>query len=201
MTSNVIMAQVRRAATSHVWSLLTIVLLVASVSLNVIQATRIGGLRSVIRTLRGEAQLAVGTSVPPMAVHDLRGQPTEVRFDGVDTPTVVYVFSPTCGWCARNLNNIKTLADQAGGRYRFVGVSLVEKDLQTYVERSGLTFPVFMKPDASSLKAFKLGGTPETVVVAPDGRVLKVWPGAFSEASHADVERFFKVVLPGLTQS
>jgi hypothetical protein len=96
---------------------------------------------------------------------------------------------------------VKTLASNADDRFRFVGVSLTDKNLQAHVADNGLECPIYMNPDATSLKSYKLGGTPETVVVAPDGRVLKVWPGAFTDASQRDIEQYFKVSLPGLAQS
>ena len=44
-----------------------------------------------------------------------------------------------------------------------------------------------------------LGSTPQTIVIAPDGRVLKNWIGAFGMPVQTQVEEFFDVRLPGLT--
>jgi hypothetical protein len=41
--------------------------------------------------------------------------------------------------------------------------------------------------------------TPQTIVIAPDGRVLKNWRGVYAQRSQPDVEAFFGVRLPGLT--
>ena len=41
----------------------------------------------------------------------------------VATPTILYHFSPSCSWCERNWENVRTLIRETRGRYRFVGIS------------------------------------------------------------------------------
>jgi hypothetical protein len=47
-------------------------------------------------------------------------------------------------------------------------------------------------------KAHSLSGTPETIVVSPDGKVLAVWLGAWTGKYQAEIETYFQIHLRGL---
>jgi len=47
-------------------------------------------------------------------------------------------------------------------------------------------------------KAYKMGGTPQTIVVSSDGQVLQNWNGAYTGEQQKQVEEFFGITLPGL---
>jgi len=55
-----------------------------------------------------------GTVVPHITVSDLSGRGERLSFNGGGKPTVLYVLSPTCKWCERNVQNIRTLAGGEG---------------------------------------------------------------------------------------
>jgi len=173
-------------------------LLTASAALNVVQARRISLLHSLVTQIKGEGLLAQGAVVPPLSVRTIDAKEQQVRFDDTNKPTVIYFFSPACGWCAKNLQNIKTLSTAAGTRFRFIGVSAVDQGLKEYLTRTDLGFPVYMTPSEASLKAFKFGGTPGTLVISPDGHVLKNWPGAYMGDDQKAIQAYFGVSLPGL---
>lgn len=61
----------------------------------------------------------------------------------------------------------------------------------------GPTFETFTQPSASVLNRFKLWATPQTLVIAEEGTILKRWQGAFSGDSKKEIEGFFSVHLPG----
>jgi hypothetical protein len=44
-----------------------------------------------------------------------------------------------------------------------------------------------------------LGSTPQTIVISPEGRVLKNWTGSYGEQVQAELEEYFQIRLPGLT--
>lgn len=88
-------------------------LLAVSVALNV-------GLSYQIRKfmVQKKAQLAMiearrlklGAQVPPLHVKRLGYDAAEtINYTGADRSTVLYVLSPTCGWCAKNELSIKHL--------------------------------------------------------------------------------------------
>src|SRR5712692_7588251 len=87
---------------------------------------------------------------------------------------------------------------QRGGRYRFIGVSLSQETLAEYVAKNDLKLPVYSGLSPETLKTYKLGSTPQTIVISPEGRVLQNWAGAYVGEQKAQVEAFFHVSLPGL---
>src|SRR5262245_54656828 len=85
-------------------------MLVCSVGLNVLLARKIKQVTGVQSASIVERQLKVGTKVPGFQGVDLKGQPQKIAYDqGAGKATVLYVFTPPCHWCERNLDNLKEL--------------------------------------------------------------------------------------------
>jgi len=57
--------------------------------------------------------------------------------------------------------------------------------------------PVYadIKPEVRA--AYQLGSTPETIVVSPDNKVMRVWHGAYENGVKQEIEKFLQVHLPG----
>ena len=102
---------------------------------------------------------------------------------------------------ARNLDNLRTLIDQRGKDYRFIGISLSQEGLEEYLSIQTLPFPVYIDIPKESGDAYKMGGTPQTVVVSSQGQVLQSWVGAYVGDQKSQVEAYFKVTLPGVSGS
>jgi peroxiredoxin len=139
--------------------------------------------------------LRIGEVVPPLKAKDSLGHEEQLAYEGI-LPTVLYVFKPTCVWCQRNEPNIKFLAHQCARKYRFVAVSLTSRDLGAFLAEHQLGFPTIADLDPDTRRAYKLGATPETVVLSSGGKVVKVWLGEFSSQNRRDIEHFFSVTLP-----
>jgi peroxiredoxin len=73
--------------------------------------------------------------------------------------------------------------------------------LKEYVEEHQLKFPVYSGLKGETIQALGLGGTPQTIIVSPDGRVLKVWKGAYADNLRPEVEAYFGIQLPGLVSA
>jgi hypothetical protein len=58
-----------------------------------------------------------------------------------------------------------------------------------------MTFPVYTGFSESSLASYHLGGTPETIAIAPGGIVLGSWDGAYIGPTKTAVEHFFSIPL------
>lgn len=149
---------------------------------------------------RAEARrLKQGTAVPALAAKRVEGNIVEtISYVGTDRPTVLYVLSPRCGWCARNENSIKKLIAEKRDEYRFVGISLVEEGAQDYAVTHELGIPLYTGVSEDTKAAYKMGGTPQTIVVSPKGIVLANWNGAYLSKQKNAVEDFFKVKLPDI---
>jgi peroxiredoxin len=173
--------------------------LVVSVALNVLLAYRLRSVNAAQEARIAEYQLKIGTTVPPISAKGLDGQREVISYQGANQPTVLYVFTPPCSWCARNIDNFKTLLDKRGSQYRFIGLSLSEEGLTEYVRKNDLVkLPVYSSLSTETGEAYKLSGTPQTIVVSPEGRVLQSWMGAYIGDQKSQVEAYFHVTLPGI---
>jgi peroxiredoxin len=174
--------------------------LLVSATLNVLLAHKVRSLTYARTTRISEYQLKVGASVTPITARRLGGEEEVISYPDSNKATVLYVFTPTCIWCARNMDNLKTLIDKESGQYRVIGLSLSQEGLAEYVAKNGLKLPVYSGLSPDTLKTYKLGSTPQTVVISPEGRVLQDWAGAYVGDQKSQVEAFFHVSLPGLRE-
>lgn len=151
------------------------------------------------RSATSAHSMPVGARVPPLTIHDLSGKNVRLTWPSSENRlTVVYLFSPSCGWCRRNSENLKALGDARHTKYRLIPISLSSVGLADYVVRYGLTFPVYAEPTAPAGAEFVYTGTPETLVISPDGTVKRVWRGAFTETVKEEIEAYLGVQLPGI---
>jgi peroxiredoxin len=178
--------------------LFLLVLLGLSLTLNVFLAFRLLTLPAAVA---GQPRmLAAGTKVPSLEAKELDGTPAVIAYSPGDRPTLIYVFSPTCPWCLRNIPNIKAIAEARSADYRIVGLSLDggRENISRYLAEHRLDIPVLVQPTAETFARYKLGSVPMTIVVSGSGEVEKVWHGAYGGAVAGDVSAFFSVSLPGL---
>jgi AhpC/TSA family len=176
---------------------LLLVLLLASLGLNVFLGIRLYRPTELAAGAPPRPRLAEGAVVPVIKGTTLDGQPYTVSYGGDRRPTVLYVFSETCKWCDQNAGNLATLVRERQKQFRFIGLSL--SPLQPgngKPDMDGLL--VLGDIDVAAMRAYGIGGTPHTIVVSPEGKVLKQWMGAYAATVERDVEQFFAVELPGL---
>jgi len=176
-----------------------LVLLIASLALNAYLGWNLKRLKSNSAEPQDSVKLSPGVTVQPITATSLSGKQETISYADYGKPTVFYVFSPTCIWCDRNNQNINAIVSLKGASFRFIGLSLADNGLQEYVESHHLSFPVFKDLTPESIQMLGLGATPHTIVISPDGHVLKNWVGAYDKSVHSQVEEFFNVRLPGLT--
>src|SRR5262249_36333965 len=143
------------------------VLLFASVIVNCLLARKVSKLRTVISAMQSEGRLQPGAALPALQGFSIDGKPQSLNYADVRVPTVLYVFTPQCGWCAKNIENFRALIQSSGPRYRIIGVSLTRQDLKEYLQKENLQLPIYTDVEESSRKTYKLGGTPATVVMSP----------------------------------
>src|SRR5258708_279659 len=180
-------------------AVLTIALAV-SVTINVILSNKVRGLTQGQTARISGRLLKAGETVPSIEAKRSDGKQNVISYQGATRPTVLYVFTPPCTWCARNMDNLKTLADKEDGDYRIIGLSLSEEGLAEYIRKNELKFPVYSGLSRETREAYKLSGTPQTIVISPEGKVLQDWVGAYVGDQKSQVEAFFHVTLPGLRE-
>jgi peroxiredoxin len=145
--------------------------------------------------------LTAGTSMPSIEAQTVDGTPGTIEYASASVPTVLYVFTPQCGWCKRNLPDLHALAGQAGNKYRLIGISLNDRDLKQYIATQHLDFPVYTHLSDSALSAYQLGSTPTTIVISPQGKILDSWVGVYGDDIKSKIESSLNVSLPGCCKS
>jgi len=174
-------------------------LLAGSVALNCAQIIKLNRMQS---RVAARPSIKPGTLIPPIAVVDAAGKTSELRYDGNPRPTVVYVTRAGCSWCERNRSNIDFLSTRFESKYRFVELSLLaDKNKKLEAEKEG-SRPARSFYGVTADKMFELyhiNATPQTLVVASNGQVLKNWSGAYNGRIREEVDAFFGTQVPGLT--
>lgn len=187
------MSSFRSVISKNLGTYSLIVVLALSLGFNVYLAGRVN-----FHAPEPTVPIKAGAKLPsPLPLLGVNGKQALLAFHDA-RPTVIYVFSPLCPWCKRNEENIKTLVAKDGGGYRFVGLSTLDTNLKQYIAAGHAPFPVYLIKSQAQMRKLGLIGTPETIVVNSNGRVEKVWQGAYVGTSATDVEHFFGVKLPGL---
>lgn len=162
---------------------------------------RVKLLNAVIQEVNAKNQAQVGAWVPPLEVIDPSGKSTVLSYSKSVGPTVLYAFSPDCGWCKRNLTSVRALAEQTADRYRFVGLSIGNAATTNYDDQHEVNFPVYVPTSQGNLSLYKLERTPHTLVISPDGYIVKSWQGAYMGDMTRQLRDFFGVEIPAADQS
>lgn len=158
----------------------------------------LGRIVIVSRTRTPAPVVAAGTGMPALrAIDHATNRAVTVGYGDVRVPTVVYFFSPSCGFCKKNEKNIASIASQTAGKFRIIGISLSTDKLDDFIREAEITFPVYTNLDPTVGKAYRIGATPQTFVVGPDAKVKSMWTGAFTAVTQKSVEAFFSLRLPG----
>ena len=181
--------------------------LLLSVALNVLQGRKVRSLsepldRCLEALRRGPVSrvLGVGSLAPPLRAHDPSGKEVDIAVARPGKVTVLYSFSPACGWCRRNSPNMQALIAGAGKHFDFVPISLTSSGLREYLSGLDVRGTVYSVPTAASREAYGLGATPETFVVGPNGRIMKIWKGAYLGPVALEVAALLEVRLAGMTK-
>ncbi len=174
--------------------------LILSVALNVLLARQLGQQRRLIENMTAPSGLLQNESVPSFSGKDPNGNPFDVTYSANMGDTILYIFSPDCGWCTKNIENIRTLSTHINSSNRFIGISLSSENLKNYLIQCGFNIPVITNLDKSTIAAYKFGGTPQTLVISSDGRVLQNWSGAYKNEIKDEIESYFGVKLSGTTE-
>ena len=155
--------------------LVSVSLLLASSSLWLAKENR--ELRAHVQSL---TQPTVDSLLPPLSGSRLDGSQTELNFAFERRATLLLVFNKTCTVCDRVWpiwqSALKRI-DSSKLRVVFIDLSRVPDPI--YLMGHGISSDaVLTKPDpVMAYLTYRLGGTPETILTSPGGRVKKVWAG------------------------
>jgi peroxiredoxin len=138
--------------------------------------------------------LKPGQPVPPLAANTLSGQRQMVNY-AVSAKTVLLVFAPQCTACERALPYWREIKEVcARNQYQIFGISLDDSPkTNAFLKMKGLNVESFVDIDAEAREAYKLSLTPMTIVIDNNGKVERIWPGAFNPETKLEVERYFGI--------
>jgi peroxiredoxin len=112
--------------------------------------------------------LPVGDMAPPVRLPDLDGDEVDLA-DLRGTPTVLLFWSPTCGFCQQMLPDL--LAWDAKTPTDVPKLVIVSTGSAEDNRALGLTAPVLLDPGFATAGAFGATGTPQAVLVDPNGAI------------------------------
>lgn len=187
------------------WSMkLLTTLLVVSLAINVGLAYKVREFTNAQQAKLAKlesASLKAGMTVPAFSarcVDRLDGLMETIDYTQARQSIVLYILSPICGWCAKNERSIRQLIAEKGQEYRFLAISLSEPGAAEYANAHPLGVPLYTGLSEDTKKAYRMGGTPQTIVVSPKGVVIANWNGAYRGKQKDAIEKFFGVELPDI---
>jgi peroxiredoxin len=165
-----------------------------SIGLGVLLATALIVVVSLLTggTVKGSGSqsnnVLVGKSVKGFRLAGLNGGSISAPY-ATGHPTVLIFFASWCGPCQAEMPKVAAyLRSHNEGAVRVIGVDTNDprKKGQSFVSRSGVTFPVIFDPNTNiSNGIFQLLALPDTVFVNAHGVVTSVYQGAISTSQLA----------------
>jgi hypothetical protein len=176
---------------------LLILLLAFSVSLNVFLSYEISQSRNLVRLLSTHRKITVGEIAPLLKAHDENGIEVQYDFTARELPTVVYIQSAKCHWCEQNFTYLQQMAVQSTDKYHLVTLSL-ERAADGVTNLTTSNSKNLFDPSIESKITFDLSATPTTMLFSSEGKLEKIWKGAYHAERQKDIEKSLGVHLSGL---
>ncbi len=132
-----------------------------------------------------------GRAAPNFALRDLDGERTELA-DFRGRHVLLNFWASWCGPCRGETPDLQALQQRAGGAsFTVIGVNQQESpgDARSFAEQFGVTYPVLLDRSGEVSNAFRVGrGLPVSVLVSPEGVVLRTYMGRVSAEDLAAIE-------------
>lgn len=131
-----------------------------------------------------------GGKTPALQLKDLQGQVrTLAEFRG--SVVVLNFWATWCEPCVEEMPSLQRLAERHAGQSVVVlGVNLGEGEvrIQSFVAKTGTTFPLLLDRDGEAKKAWRVSGVPSTFLIDRTGRIRQFVVGEVDFAEPA-IER------------
>lgn len=118
---------------------------------------------------------------PDFALPSLDGK--QVRLSDYRGRTVLVNFWATwCGPCREEMPALQKAADAHPATLVVLSVNMRESEdqVRTFAQQQSITYPLLLHPDDATLLAYLIRGLPVTVVVGPDGVIVRRIDGSLS---------------------
>ncbi|MBM4137323.1 MAG: TlpA family protein disulfide reductase [Nitrospira sp.] len=122
-------------------------------------------------------QDSLETSLPPLvapAIEVIDNNNTIVKLTSLKGSVVVVNFWATwCQSCIEELPSFEQLFQHMAGNHEFTLITILfrddEKRVLRYMKENKFTFPVYLDPDGSAARQFRITGVPETFIIDKKG--------------------------------
>ncbi len=147
-------------------------------------------LRSMIEDPMKKYQaLKQNQTVPPFTGIDLDGDAVTVEYSQDEPYTLILWFSASCPSCEDNLQFWNLLySDYDSDHLRLIGVCNDDpEEARATADKYGLKFPVITLYDESVVQDYGATALPLTMLISPEGAVVRVWPGPLMKEQRESV--------------
>jgi len=138
--------------------------------------------------------IAVGSKAPDFTLVDLNGEKHKLS-DYKGQGVFLNFWATFCGPCEREMPAInrqyQVFKDQ-GVQTLSVNIAQTDFEVQNFVDRHELTFPVVIDKTKSVSTTYNVGSLPATLVIDPDGKVVKIITGELEEGKIASYMELVK---------
>ena len=139
--------------------------------------------------------LQVGDKAPDFTLTDLNGQSQQLsdyRGQGV----FVNFWGTWCKPCEKEFplmeKQYQNFKDQ-GVQILAVNIAQSDYEVKQYAEQKNLTFPIVIDKNKSVMEAYNIRPLPTTMLINPDGDIVKIITGEMSEE---DIRRYMEEIKP-----
>lgn len=150
----------------------------------------IGLLAGMLSTLAMAGSPAPGSPAPDFQLKDLQGE--SVKLSDLRGKTLVIHFWAT--WCPHCLTEMPLLQKleaslrSQGGQILAVNLGEPRRHVERYARDRGLSLPILLDPRGRAAQAFGVVGLPTTIVVDPQGKILRsIDMGSLEEGDLSEV--------------
>jgi peroxiredoxin len=145
-------------------------------------------LRANITALVGDqsnATLEPGDRVKAIKVTTLLAKDSLITYKESGRKYLLFVLSPTCPHCERNLNPWAFIAQNAStSNFSAIGISIFPlAATKKYSEEKKIAFNLVIGSDTTFSRNYKVNSVPQTILLGFDGKVEKVWLGELSSTN------------------
>lgn len=136
-------------------------------------------------------ELPTGSQVPDLNGFDFQGAPFRLAFGQDPRKALIFVYSPTCGFCAKNWPQWwKLMPGLDPASVRPVAVDVTSTSTAGFLIEHRLNgMPVLMQVEPNARMKYRFQLTPQTILVDSAGRVERIWSGVLSDGAVAELQQ------------
>lgn len=139
--------------------------------------------------------LKIGDEAPNFTLVDMQGDKhslEEYKGQGV----FLNFWGTWCKPCEREFPIIDRYYNEYKEKdIQVLAINIAESDfvVQNYIDRKGLTFPIFFDKNKSVMEAYNINPLPTTILINSEGKIEKIITGEMKEQ---DIKSYMELILP-----